>query len=330
MAFKSNDKILKSRRVAVLDLGTNVFNLLLAEFSEKGVRGIREFKYPGYIGAGGLGGGLISEHAFTTADKAFSEIFKVIGECGGVDEVIPYATSAIRDAKNGTDFVNYFNGRYGMDIRVIPGEREAELIFRGILLSLSKEVFNGANALMLDIGGGSNEFIITDGGKILWKMSFPIGMARMRERFNYTDPVPEAIIREFSNFSAEVLTPLWSAVEIYRPTVLIGSSGSFDTFKDLIFNCCYRDIPAVELPCDKLTELGRKLLKSTSSDRLDMNGMSRIRVDYIVLAIVFTSLVLEKTGIRRIWQSSYSLKEGAMQEEFMRWKNGENIGSVER
>ncbi len=321
--LESGDKILKGKRIAVLDLGTNVFNLLLAEFSADGIRYIKEFKYPGYIGAGGLHGGLISERAFATSDKAFLEIFKVIEECGGADFVIPYATSAIREAKNGIDFVDYFNNRYGMSIRVIPGEREAELIFGGILLTLSSSIFNGGNALMLDIGGGSNEFIITDGAKILWKMSFPIGMARMRERFSYTDPLPEETLIEFKEFTMEVLKPLWSAIDEYRPSLLIGSSGSFDTFRDLIFNCNYRDLPSAELPYDKLTELGRLLLKSTADERLAMNGMSTIRVDYIVLASLFTSIVLERAGIRRIWQSSYSLKEGAMHEEFIRWKRGD-------
>lgn len=306
-------------RVAVLDLGTNVFNLLLADFSESGCQYIKEFKCAAKLGAGGLSSGKISEGAFETAAVAMERILNEIEKAGGADRIVPYATSAVRDAQNGPDFVKFMHDRFGLDVQVIPGEREAELIFKGIMQSIPGGI--NENILMLDIGGGSNELIISDGVKILWKRSFPIGMARMREKFQYDDPIGADVIAEFEAYCDQVLQPLYAELEKYKPTVFVGSSGSFDTFKDLMFGVDAPKVPCMVLPADKLEELNNMLVASTPEQRLAMPEMSPIRVDYIVLASVFTQLVLRKINHRIIYQSDYSLKEGGMAElynEFLR------------
>ena len=313
-------------RVAVLDLGTNVFNMILSEFTPNGeCRMLKEYKCAAKLGAGGLSSGLIAPSAFDTATAALDKIMAVIEETGGADMVIPYATSAVRDAANGLEFAQQMNSRYGFQIRIIPGEREAELIFKGIMESVGElrgpdgKFACGENALMLDIGGGSNEFIITDGAEILWKRSFPIGMARMREQFNYEEPISGEVIAEFEKFNDQVLEELWEQVERYRPRIFIGSSGSFDTFKDLLFNCGFAELPSMELDMGALSELNDRLVASTPQQRLKMPGMSPIRVDYIVLASVFTQFVLNKVKPVIVYQSSYSLKEGGMKEEFEKY-----------
>ena len=194
-------------KVAVLDLGTNVFNMILCQFTLQGeCKTIKEYKCAAKLGAGGLSSGLIAPMAFETAVAALEKIMGAINDAGGADIIIPYATSAVRDASNGLEFAKYLNSKFGFEIRIIPGEREAELIFKGIMESVGHlrdsrgKFLSGENALMLDIGGGSNEFIITNGAEILWKMSFPIGMARMREKFNYTEPIQQEVIDEFLAF----------------------------------------------------------------------------------------------------------------------------------
>jgi exopolyphosphatase/guanosine-5'-triphosphate,3'-diphosphate pyrophosphatase len=315
-------------RIAVLDLGTNVFNMILSEFTPQGgCKSVKEYKCAAKLGAGGLSNGLIAPTAFETATAALDKIMAAIEEAGGADKIIPYATSAVRDASNGLEFANFLNARYGFEIRIIPGERDAQLIFKGIMESVGHlrgsdgKFATGENALMLDIGGGSNEFIITDGEQILWKRSFPIGMARMREKFAYEDPIPQEVVEEFIRFNEEVLVELWEMVEKFGPRIFIGSSGSFDTFKDLIFNCGYGELPSIELAMEDLIKLDDTLVASLASERLQMPGMSPIRVDYIVLASIFTRYVLEKLQPRIVYQSSFSLKEGGMKEEFDNYLN---------
>ncbi len=132
--------------------------------------------------------------------------------------------------------------------------------------------------------------------------------------FQYEEPVGADVIEEFESYCTKVLEPLWVEIEKYNPTVFVGSSGSFDTFKDLMFGIDAPKVPGMFLPSDKLQELHKMLLESTPQQRLAMPGMSPIRVDYIVLASVFTQMVLKKINYRIIYQSEYSLREGGMAE----------------
>ncbi len=314
-------------RTAVLDLGTNVFNLLLADFSEAGCKYIKEVKSPARLGAGGLASGIISPGAFQTARLAMENLLGALREAGGADRVLALATSAVREAKNGPEFVRFLNSEFGIDVQVIPGEREAELIFKGIAESLAEEGITGKkdsspaeNILMMDIGGGSDEFIISDGESVLWKKSFPIGMARMREKFDYQEPVPQSVLQEFGEFCTRELEELWKQTARYAPSLFVGSSGSFDTFRDLLYGGRYKDRVAVKLPEERLSALNDLLVASTAQQRLEMPGMSPIRVDYIVLASVFTQLVLRRVAPRAVYQSAYSLKEGAMAEEYGKYR----------
>ena len=314
-------------RVAVLDLGTNVFNLLLCSFEAGRCRHICEYKRAARLGAGGLSGGRIADTAFETASDALSAIMRRIDDCGGADIILPYATSAVRDAGNGGEFTKCMNGRFSIEIEVISGEREAEFIFRGIMESLPSDLKDRKeNILMLDIGGGSNEFVISDGKNILWKRSFPLGMARMREKFDYAEPIPADVVSAFGRFCNSELQPLWAEIEKYSPKLFVGSSGSFDTFRDLLYFNQDGDKPYKILERDKMKGLHERLLASNSQQRLSMPGMSPIRVDYIVLASVFTQLVLDRTAPDVICQSSYSLKEGAMAVCYDSWlKNGKIV-----
>jgi Exopolyphosphatase len=292
---------------------------------------IKEFKAPAKLGGGGLSNGVIGEVAYKTATAALELIMNQIKTNGGADIIVPYATSAVRDAKNGAEFAMHLSQKFGIKINIIPGEREAELIFKGImrslgfLLSPDKFFINNQNALMLDIGGGSNEFIITNGKEILWKKSFPIGMARMREKFNYVEPISKNVVNEFEEFCNSVLVELWDQVNIFKPTIFVGSSGSFDTFRDLIYGVKEFEEPQVRLLREDLDRLNCKLIGSTSKERMKMPGMHQIRVDYIVLASIFTQLVLNRVKPEVIYQSSYSLKEGAMFELFWKYLMGEEL-----
>lgn len=299
----------------MLDLGTNVFNMLLAHSAAGGYEYIREYKCAAKLGAGGLASGELPQEAFETATAALEKILTEIEMAGGADKIYPFATSAVRDALNGTEFVNYVKERFGLEVQVIPGEREAELIFKGIMKSLPDGLKErGENILMLDIGGGSNEFIISDGKKILWKRSFPIGMARMRGKFQYRDPLPSDVASDFVDYCTAVLEPLWREVESYDPRIFVGSSGSFDTFRDLLYGVEMADSPGMVFSRERLEKLHGELMASTAEERLRMPGMSQIRVDYIVLASLFTKMVLDRVRPHTIYQSSYSLKEGAMDE----------------
>ncbi len=298
-------------KIAVFDLGTNVFNLLIARVS-KGKCDIKEvIKEGNHIGKGGFRSALLTKEAMDSSVKVLDKMYARIEASGGADHIKAFATSAIRDASNGEKFVMFLRERYGMDVEIIPGDREAELIYKGIRESI---LLYNEKVLMLDIGGGSNELIIADKDKIFWKESFPLGVIRMKELIEPSDPVTYDQIKEYEMFLESKLTTFFEQVDLYKPKLMIGSSGSFDTLRELIYPEDDGLLPAMELPLDKFKILHERLLRSTREERVKMAGMSPLRVDYMVLGSIFVDYIIRKTGVTELYQSSYSLKEGYMAE----------------
>lgn len=310
-------------KIAVLDLGTNVYNLLIAEISKSEYSIIKVVKVAAKLGEGGILNGYLSTNAFTNAENALSKIMSNIEQEGGVEKIFAFATSAVRDAKNGREFVNNIKEKFGLDVEVISGDREAELIFKGVKESM---LLYGETILVMDIGGGSNELIIARDGQILWKRSFPIGVARMKELFAPSDPIKIAEAEKASVYFREILSELWERCDEFNPSILIGASGSFDTIREMMY---YRDydksVPCRELDIEKYRELHKILLITDKQSRLRMEGMSPLRADFMVLASVFISTVLDGSGVKEMYQSSFSLKEGVLFEKFEEYKKSDQI-----
>lgn len=298
-------------RVAIFDLGTNVFNLLIADVS-KNKCDIKEIiKVGSHIGKGGFKSGALTQEAIDSSVAALSKMMGKIAKNGGVDIIKAFATSAVRDASNGDQLLQIVKEKFGVEIEIISGDREAELVYKGIRESI---LLYNENVLMLDIGGGSNELIIANKDTIYWKQSLPLGVVRMKEIINPCDPITPSQVKRYISHLDSALAPFLAEFNIYKPTLLIGSSGSFDTLRELIFPLDNGAMPVMELPLQKFNVLHQKLLVSTRQERLEMAGMSSMRADYMVLGTIFVDYIIEKTGIKELYQSSFSLKEGYMVE----------------
>jgi exopolyphosphatase/guanosine-5'-triphosphate,3'-diphosphate pyrophosphatase len=300
-------------RKAVIDLGTNTCNLLIAESLSKGeFVTLYEGKEAVKLGLGGIHKQLLLADAIERGLNALHRHAGTIGE-HRVEEVKILATSALRGAENRDVFLDAVRTSLGWDIEIIDGDREAELIFKGVNLSLPA---NGETVLILDIGGGSNEFILAQGENILWKQSFNIGMARVLEIFHPSDPLHPSEIRKMEEWFEHELEMLWQVCRDHRPRILVGCSGAFDTFTDLYEEVdpesSYRT--ASLLPVGAFQKIHESLKDSTLNQRKKMKGMDPMRVEMIVVASVFVNFVLRKLDIGRMYQSHFALKEGAMHE----------------
>ena len=216
--------------IAILDFGTNTFNLLIAERKERSFNVLHSSKQPVKLGRGGIQINRITPDAFERGFVAIQNLMETI-EKYEVAEIRAFATSAIRNASNGADFVNEVESRFGFRVRVIPGEREAELIYKGVRQAIP---FTEKKVMILDIGGGSNEFIICNRDGIIWKHSFELGMARILELFDLSDPITFEEISALESYFKQELQPLVEEVRKENPQTLIGASGSFDTFHSLL------------------------------------------------------------------------------------------------
>lgn len=318
-------------RIAILDLGTNTFNIFIADLfpfqqtselpGDRGKNWWIDFKklYKSKIavklGEGGIDTNVIAEAPFNRGISALKMHKKRIEEFS-VEKVIAVATSAIRSASNGIDFIRSAKEATGIEVQVISGDREAELIYYGVRSAVS---MSSTPSLVIDIGGGSTEFIIGTNKEILWKQSFLLGAARLLEQFKPSDPITREEIHQLEQHLEQNLQPLYNAIQKYPVAELIGSSGSFDSLAEMIGYRFYNtDVLKGKTEydfnlddCEKIYEM---LRKSTTEERLSMKGLARMRVDMIVVSVVFICFIMQRLNLKKMRLSTYSLKEGVLWE----------------
>ena len=301
-----------SHQAAVIDMGTNTFHLLIVEMNEQGFETVYKEKVPVKIGKGGINRNTLADDAIERAMITLAD-FKAKIDDRNISEIFAFATSAVRNAVNGQDFVQSVKDEIGISIKVISGEEEAELIYRGIKLSGS---LNGHKELMMDIGGGSVEFIIGTEESSLWKQSFEIGGQRLVEKFHHHDPILPEEVSSINAYLEEKLSPLLEAIEKYQPTGLVGASGTFDTLTDIYFEsllqCKLTGRHVFQLPKKDYQIILQDLISKTREERLAIPGMIPMRVDMIVVASCLIDFILQYVPVPSITCSHYALKEGAI------------------
>jgi len=303
-------------RAAIIDMGTNTFNLLIAETNgDNAFQTIHNSKCFVKLGEGGIDRKFIAPEAWERGLKAIESHMSTISTFN-VDKVFAFATSATRDAENGANFVDEILKKHSLKVNVINGEKEALLIYQGV----RQAVDLGSNInLILDIGGGSNELILCNKNQAFWMHSFNLGVQRLLNQFKPSEPITFDEIGRVEQFFERELQPLTTASSAHPPIRLIGSSGSFDTYRSLLAHQGIIELNnqiSAKIPLNGYLQLHQKLLGSTRTERLAMKGMEPIRVDFIVLASIFTNFVITRLGIKSIYQSNYALKEGALYEIF--------------
>jgi exopolyphosphatase / guanosine-5'-triphosphate,3'-diphosphate pyrophosphatase len=306
-------------RIAVIDLGTNTFHLLIAEVDEKSVfTNLHEEKAPARIGAGGISKGIIGEEAFERGSTIMIDFSKKISESGVVkDRIFATGTSAIRNAANGEAFVNQIFNKTGIQVEIINGEREAELIYAGVKNAMK---LGTQPILVMDIGGGSVEFIIGNEEKIFWKKSFEIGGQRLMDKFMPSDPMPPANVEKMIEYLEATLVPLTDAMYEYKPKTLVGAAGTFDTLIEIYHKEDNPDFDIslqteYKLPIPSFYMIYQSLLYLNREQRLQIPGMIPLRADMIVVACCLLNFVMQKYDISILKTVTYALKEGLLFEK---------------
>lgn len=295
-------------RAAVIDLGTNTFHLIIADLSDR-VNVVYKTNSPVKLGEGKINENIIIPEAFERGLQtlmAFAEEIKN----QRVDIVKATATSAVRSAANGADFVEAAKLRAGIDIEVISGEEEAGYIFKGV--QATGVIVEPS--LIMDIGGGSTEFILCNPEQVLWKKSYNIGAARLMQAYFKSDPISKADQRIILDHLENTLRELKEACAAHQPLTLIGSAGAFETFATLLLKDVeVKSIASCTLPIEAYKKLAAELIASTHEERAGMKGLIPLRVDMIVLAAILTNYVIDETGLEKLSLSTYDLKMGVLQ-----------------
>ncbi len=305
-------------RIAIIDLGTNTFHLLIAEWDGKKTYILHSEKQPVKIGLGGINQGIITDEGILRALNCIRR-FKEILQVWNVGDVQAFGTSALRNAINGKDVIHKIKSETGVEIKLISGDEEAEYIYFGVRSALD---LGTEKSLIVDIGGGSVEFIIGDKENIFWKQSFEIGGQRLLEMYHKHDPILLEEVNLLETHLAKTLTPLQEANQTFRLVTLVGSSGTFDTLSEIYCVNHHIDIsshpPETPLTISEFYKIHDELLTKSRAERLKIRGMIEMRVDMIVVASCLVKYLIDKFSFQKIRVSSYSLKEGVL----AKWAEG--------
>lgn len=296
---------------AALDLGTNTFHLLIA-VPDANCAFREYYRERRYVKLAGEGIERISPDAWQRAVEALRHFRQVI-DCHSCVEVRAVGTAGLRAARNAGDFLKAIRREAGFDVEVIDGRREAELIYKGTRLATSMQPER--RYLVMDIGGGSVEFIICDGEKMHWAQSFPVGVAVLRRRFHYCEPISPAEIAALRAFLGEQLAPLEAAIAAHGGALsLVGASGTFDVLARAL--AAQPVGPhACSVPRRAIDPLVARTLAATFEARLAMPEIPPERADMISVAFVLLQHVLDLLPqLNEVLVSEYALKEGMVAE----------------
>ncbi len=298
-------------RIAIIDLGTNTFNLLIAEKRMGRFVTLHQERIAARMGVGGINNGFIKSEAVARVLEALKKL-KLTIEKWQVNTVTAFGTSALRSATNGIALIEKIYIETGIKVKIISGEDEAMLIYFGVRSAVP---LGSSKSLIVDIGGGSVEFVIANADEMFWKKSVEIGGQRLIEKFQHHDPILPEERAQINEYLEVQLTPLLSELKKHLPETLVGSSGSFDTLSEIY--CHKQGLPFPKEPETPLTIAGfetifDELLHKTRSERLAIPGMIEMRVDMIVVACCLIQFLLEKHSFKSIRVSAYSLKEGVL------------------
>lgn len=306
-----------NKRIAVIDCGTNTFNLLIADILPDGPDIIFSTKTPVRIGKGGLNNGFILPDAEERAISAL-KAHKNTADSYHVSHIYCFATSAFRNAENGQQIADRVLNETSIQLRIISGIDEAMLIYEGVKAS---GAIGDENALIMDIGGGSCEFIYANQHIFHHAQSFEIGVSRLFDRFPMSNPPKQKEIDQVYNYLDNILQELYAKIPADGPKILIGSSGTFDTFKDMYIAAhptISHSANFLDISKEVYQSMFHQICESTLQERLQIPGMSAFRAEMMVASVISVKTIMNHFNFPSIRTCAYSMKEGILQKV---WKD---------
>lgn len=290
-------------RKAVIDLGTNTFNLLIAEIDRDRLDYIYSEKVPVLLGMGGINEGFIAEDAMERAKCALNQ-FKLKCEEKNVELIQGIGTSALRGANNASELVDYASKELKISIKIISGQEEARLIYKGVKWCHPIHY----PILIMDIGGGSTEFIHADKAGMIGAESLDIGVSRIYQLLDKPLEYSQEHIQQINDYLEAQKSDFFDS---FNSSILVGSSGSFETIFEMIHKMNFPTTGhSFELPLDQVLEKLDWLISSTLEERMNNEWIVSIRKKMMPIAAIKMKWIIQMMNIQRIYVSPYSLKEG--------------------
>ena len=299
--------------LAAVDVGTNSLHLVVARvLPNRRFEVLASEKEVVRLGSGSGDMKQLSPAAIERGVACLARFRQMAGVFGA--QVRAVATSAVREAENAADFLAACRRDAGVDVEVVSGVEEARLIHLGVLQALP--VYD-RQLLLIDIGGGSTEFLVGKGGEMLWARSLKLGAIRLTERFFPDGRVSAKRVARARQFLFSFLTPTAGEIRGHGFEVAAGSSGTIENLA--VVAAHLRDgappvsINGYELTRTDLDHAVRELLAATTpAERAKVPGVEPRRADIIAAGAVLLQVTFEVLELDALTVSAYALREGIL------------------
>ncbi|WP_053955560.1 Ppx/GppA phosphatase family protein [Inediibacterium massiliense] len=300
------------KKLGAIDIGTNSMRILIAKVKNNQI--IESFKdlRSTRIGEGVDKTGVLSNHAIQRNIDALKE-FVEIAHKEKVEKLSIIATSAVRDAKNKGEFLRRASKEAGVQIEVISGEREATLGFLGVLKGIEQK----KNILVVDIGGGSTEFILGNEKGIDHVISMNMGAVRMTEKFVHTDPVSKEEIDQMSKDIDKQIEIAMDSIKDLSIDCVVGIGGTITTLAAVHKKLKVYDrneVHNTKLRHDQIQKILDEFLSKNMEERIKMEGVHPKRADIITAGTLILDRILSWVH-KDIIVSEYDNLEGLIFDE---------------
>ena len=294
-------------RYGVIDLGTNTFHLLIVEFTDNKSSFKEIYRERIFVKLAEDGIHTIGNAPLERATKALIHFKSIIDKYIPI-EIKAFGTAALRTASNGNQFINTIKELTEIDIQLISGDQEAQLIYKGVQQVVP---FHSTYSMIMDIGGGSVEFIIANEDGIAWAKSFPVGVAVLHRNFHHSDPINSTDIASIQKHLSEILAPLIDILPKYPVQILVGASGTFDVLEHALEGNTISD-SYTQITVEQFYHFYNECLPLNLSERFNHPKIPDSRADLITVALVLIHFILQNTFITHLDISAFAMKEGML------------------
>ena len=311
------------RRVAAIDIGTNSTHLLVAAVDPN----LRTFsivlaeKSTTRLGERDPVTGHLSDAAITRGMDALRQ-FTELAASHQVEQIVTAATSAVREAPNGRDFLQQIKDELDLDVDLVSGPEEARLIYLGVLSGMS---FGDRPHLLLDIGGGSTELILADGRDARALTSTRIGAVRLQRDFVTEDPLPaqsQAFLRAYIQGSLEpAVDKVRRRLHAGEHPVLVATSGTAMAIGALAASHddrASRKLHGYRIARERLEQVVDKLVVLTPEERKALSPINDRRAEIIVPGALILQTTMQMLGVEEMVLSERALREGLIVDWMLR------------
>jgi len=300
-------------RLGAIDIGSNSVRLMVVEVLRGGAyRILDEEREPTRLGRSVSSLGRLDDDSIDRTVQAL-RTFKQIAAGYQVSALRTIATCAVREARNGPEFCRRVREEVGLEVEVIPGDREARLAFSSVQHAFD---LSGKNAIVADIGGGSTEIIFATGGLIESIFSTPLGAVRLTEQFGLGEQAAPADLARLADEVASCLKKRTTR-PLFAPHFMVGSGGTFTTLAELMMAAKKQvDIPVAgyKVSQAEVRHLLDRLAKMPLRARRSMAGMTPDRADIILAGLTIIDALLTRFRVNTLVIHTRGVRDGLVRE----------------